>query len=79
MNIFTEPSAAAGTIAAFATIAPWNEFNVDASGCDWSAGQMVRNCRIPRGTAVTFTEYALALAGTPQLLCGIANVRVPPL
>src|SRR2546428_7953057 len=53
-NIDTAPLLPAGTIAAFATTLPWNEFSVETSGCDCPVGQAVRYVRGPAGTTVTF-------------------------
>ena len=56
------PLAPAGTIAAFATTLPSNEFNVDTSGRAKPAGHADRKDSAPSGTAVTFSEYAAAVA-----------------
>jgi hypothetical protein len=70
-----EPLVPAGTTAALATMAPLYEFSVETLGRDTPAGHTLRNCSCPCGTTVMFNEYARALAGTPQLLCGIGTSR----
>ena len=50
------PFAPAGTIAAFATTLPSNEFRVETYGCYEPVGQAVRLERGPLGTTVTLSE-----------------------
>src|SRR5271157_3297791 len=70
----------APTTTALALVRPSNEFKVEAKGCGCPLGQMVRNPRAPCGTTVTLSEYAAALFGMLQALCGMRNSReVPPL
>jgi hypothetical protein len=52
------PLSPAGTIAAFAVIAPVSAFSVETKGWDCPAGQVVRYPSGPRGTTVMFSEYA---------------------
>src|SRR5208283_5518899 len=77
-NTSIPPPAPAGTIAAFATTLPSNEFNVDTYGCAESNGHSVRYDRCPSGTTVTFSEYAAAVAGMPHPPAGIGNDRAVP-
>src|SRR6202142_2562272 len=74
--ILTAPFVPAGTIAAFATTLPSNEFKVETSGFAAPAGHAVKNDSGPSGTTVTFIEYAAAVAGTEQPPAGSANERV---
>src|ERR1700690_531174 len=70
------PPVPAGTMAAFATTLPSNEFNVETSGRAEPAGHAERNDSAPSGTAVTFIEYASAVAGMLHPLAGIWKERV---
>src|SRR5580698_7453603 len=72
--------APAGTIAAFATTA-FEKFSVETFGMVGSReGHVVRLAAGPAagGTTVKFSEYADAVAGTPQELAGRLNGRVAP-
>src|SRR5436309_14830877 len=60
------PFLPAGTIAAFAMIAPVLAFRVETRGCDCPSGQIVRKPKLSFATAVEFREYALAVEGTLQ-------------
>src|SRR5690348_4526560 len=63
-------------MAAFAITEPSCEFSVDTSGCACPAGHTLRKFSgPPRGTTVKLSEYAAALAGTPQELDGTGIVR----
>src|SRR4051812_5473170 len=72
------PPVPAGTIAAFDLMRPSRELSVDATGWGWPVGQSVRKPSGPPGTTATFSEYACALAGTPQALLGTMKSRVAP-
>jgi hypothetical protein len=72
------PLAPAGTIAAFATTRPSNEFNVETSGCGCPAGQTDRYATGPGGTTVIFREYACAVLGMLHALCGMGILRTTP-
>src|SRR4051794_24274082 len=74
---FTPPPVPAGIIAAFARILPPKEFRVETPGWGLPDGQSVRKARGPDGTAVTLSEYALAVSGIPQLLSERGKPRVP--
>src|ERR1700690_1853949 len=74
-NTSIPPPAPAGPIAAFPTTEPSNEFRVETYGFAEPVGQVVRYASAPSGTTVTFSEYASAVAGIPQALAGIGNVR----
>ena len=63
-------------MAAFATTVPVKEFNVDTFGIDWPAGQVLKYPSPVVGTTVKFSESATAVAGIPQALLGMGNVRV---
>jgi len=54
-NTLIVPSAPAGTIAAFATTLPSNEFRVETRGCADPVGHVVRNESGPSGTTVTLS------------------------
>src|ERR1017187_2901243 len=69
------PFAPAGTIAAFATTAPSNEFSVETNGRGEPVGQAVRDDNTPPGTTVTFNEYAAAVCGMLQPPDGMGNKR----
>src|SRR5262249_38288672 len=67
----------AGTIAAFATTVPRNEFNVETTGWTNPVGQIVKKPSAPEGftlpgkvapggTTVMLNEYARAIDGTGQ-------------
>jgi len=55
-NTLIAASVPAGTIAAFATTLPSQEFNVETSGCGEPAGHAVRKENGPSGTTVTLSE-----------------------
>ncbi len=74
--MLTAPFVPAGTIAAFATTLPSNEFNVETNGRAAPVGDAVRKDNRASGTTVTFIEYAAAVAGTEQPPAGSANERV---
>src|SRR5271169_4349972 len=74
--MLTAPLVPAGTIAAFATTLPSNEFSVDTLGCAAPVGHAVRYGSTPFGTTVTFNEYAAAFEGTEHSLAGSTNERV---
>src|SRR3954449_10795932 len=79
-NTETAPAFPAGTIAALAFTRPSGEFRVETCGCDSPVGQIVRYPKGPFGTAVTLSEYASAVGGTPHPLSGTAKLRdAPPL
>src|SRR5580698_9305297 len=59
----TASLAPAVTMAAFALVRPSNEFNVETDGRGVCAGQTVRYRNCPEGTAVTFSENAVAVEG----------------
>lgn len=66
-------------IAALATTAPEGELRLETfCGGDWPTGQVVRFPSGPEGTTVKFSEYAMAVAGTPQQIERTGNARVPP-
>src|ERR1700690_868429 len=69
------PLVPAGTIAAFATTLPSNEFSVETNGCVAPVGHAVRYGNTPSGTTVTFNEYAAAVDGTEQPPAGSTNER----
>src|SRR5437764_499757 len=69
------PPVPAGTIAAFAVIAPSSELRVDTTGCDWPAGQTERKPSVPIGTTVKLSEYAWAFAGILHALPVILKSR----
>lgn len=72
----TAPFAPATIRAAFAMTVPLGEFSVDTPGYGCPAGQMDKKLSGPEGRAVTFSEYALAEAGTPQELDTIGKSRL---
>src|ERR1700690_2509963 len=74
-KILIAPLVPAGTIAAFATTLPSNEFSVETNGCPAPVGHAVRYGNPPSGTTVTFNEYAAAFEGTGQPPSGSANDR----
>jgi len=51
-NTFTAPPTPAGTIAAFATTVPRNEFRVETTGCGTPVGQIVKYANAPEGFTV---------------------------
>ena len=73
---FIEPLVPAGTTAAFATVVPVGEFNVETFGIVFPVGQVLRYPNEPCGTTVKFNEYAEAVAGMPQALDVMGKVRV---
>jgi hypothetical protein len=76
-NTEIAPPAPAGTIAAFDTTRPSNEFSVDTVGCASPAGHTDRYASGPGGTTVMFSEYAFAVAGIPHPPLGTEIVRAP--
>src|SRR5688572_20629454 len=71
------PLVPAATIAEFATIAPSIELSVDTPGYACPAGQTARYGKPPRGTLATFSTYACAAAGIPQVLrIGMSRVAI---
>src|SRR5437016_3759838 len=70
------PLVPAGTMTAFAVIAPVGALSVDDPGCGDPAGHALRKPSTPDGTTVIFVAYAWAPAGTPQLLDNTAKSRV---
>src|SRR5580698_4786976 len=72
------PLVPAGTIAALATSSPVGEFSVETRGRVPPVGHVVRYCKSPWGTAVTFSEYACAVEGMPQLLDCTGKARLVP-
>src|ERR1700683_5150215 len=75
-NTEIAPLVPAGTMAALATMAPLLAFNVETTGCDWPVGQMLRYSRGAGGTAVTLSENASAVEGTPQFAPVTWKLRV---
>src|SRR5579872_2301973 len=71
----TDPFVPAGMIAAFATLVPVGSFNTEASGRVCPVGHALRNPTGAGATAVKFSEYACAEAGTLQELDSTGNVR----
>ena len=64
-NTFTEPFVPAGTIAAFATTVPRNEFNVETTGWATPVGQIGESIlSFTRSLAVSNNQiYALTISG----------------
>ena len=67
-----------GTMAALATILPLGELIVEGDGVAVPVGHEVKYPSGPVGSTVMFNEYAWAVPGTPQELCGIGKTRVDP-
>src|SRR5450432_2405346 len=70
------PLTPAGTIAAFAVMAPVRAFSVETNGFGDPAGHVVRKAKGPDGTTVMFKAYAWAVAGIPQRLARISKLRL---
>src|SRR6202035_6173101 len=72
-----EPPLPAGTMAALSTIKPCVEIRVSASGRACPVGEILMTPKCPRGSMVTFSEYACAVGGIVQAaLVRMAKVRL---
>ena len=70
------PAVPANTMAALDLMRPSSELRVETKGCVCPVGHMVMKPSGPLGTTATFTEYACAVAGTPQALDGMLKSRL---
>src|SRR5579884_2252887 len=64
-----------GTIAAFASVLPSDEFNVDMPGQTCPSGNAERKSSGPGGTTVKFKEYAATAASIAQPLPSKSTYR----